>query len=248
MNEELSRLEKGVAGEELNTRMNEMLKKYLVEIIDLDPHFKFILTKLKTSYDQLCEKASTADKLQSTIAALTATITKLNEEAQSLYTKQSALEKLNEQLELHSAQLKKELEAAQGKLAQAKSKFTQIMELGMSDKIVEEFEDLFNETQRLRQSLAVVKIGLKKSQARERFLLKILKENKLFDKEIERGLEEVEVNIIEVGKSKVKIPLLNLSALEGSESDESESSGVNYSVKSDCGKYKKKLFKSEDNA
>jgi chromosome segregation ATPase len=228
MKEILGNIEKSIDNftkERLAGKLLEVIKIFLIEISDTEQHFKL--------NDELEEK----EKL---IESLKEEITILKKEASK---KQGIAESLNQLLKSSNENLKRKIEELRLRLAETKNKLAQIIEVGLSEKVAEELDDLFRENQDLRQVMSSLNIDLKKSRAREKILLSVVKEKGEMTKSLEDRLEKAQFGEIEIGKNKIKIPILDFSILQYSpSSDDSEESIPNHPFKSD-GNYKKYSLK-----
>jgi len=238
MKEILSNIEKNIdnfSKEKLAGKLLEILKTFLIEISDTEQHFKH--------NDELEEKEKLIESLKEEIITLKKFNTSLSESIKEANKKKGIVESLNQLLKSSNENLKKKTEELRLRLTEAKNKLAQIIEVGLSEKVAEELDELFKENQYLRQIMASFSIDLKKSRAREKILLSVVKEKGEMTKSLEERLKEVQVGEIEVGKNKVKIPILDLSVLQYSpSSDGSEESTLNQLFKSD-GNYKKHSLK-----
>ena len=225
----LQRNSEDTSEEKLLLKVNNIFKSFLTEIIDLNPHFKVILNKLKISLDQIDKRMN---NLETELENMKNANKILNNKIKESEKKHSELEALNKLLSSSNENLKSEIEDLEIRLSETKDKFTQIIETGLSEKVSEELEELFNENQCLKKLSSSLKLDLKKAQIKEKILINSMKAHKIFSKEIEVQLEDVQSGQIEIGRKGVKIPLMDLSILDYSiSSDESESNKVSLFTK-----------------
>eukprot|EP00826_Nyctotherus_ovalis_P052502 TRINITY_DN6662_c0_g1_i3.p1 TRINITY_DN6662_c0_g1~~TRINITY_DN6662_c0_g1_i3.p1 ORF type:complete len:317 (+),score=120.35 TRINITY_DN6662_c0_g1_i3:1230-2180(+) len=241
MKEILSNLEKSVdslSKERLAHKLLKSLKDFLAEIADAEP-----IAFSKSKHDELEEKQKLIETLKDEAAALKKSNATLNDELKDANKKQEIAESLNQLLKSSNDSLKKKVEELRVRLAETKNKLAQIIEVGLSEKVAEELDELFKENQYLRQVISSVNVDLKKFRARERILLSVVKEKGEWTAALETKLEEAQLGEVEVGRRKVKIPVLDLSMLQCSaSSDDSEETPHNHPFKSD-GNYKKSSIK-----
>lgn len=241
MKEVLSSLEKSVdslSKERLARKLLKTLKDFLADISDTEP-----AAFNKNMHDELEEKQKLIEALTNETTALQKSNAALNDELKDANKKQEIAESLNQLLKSSNDSLKRKVEELRVRLAETKNKLAQIIEVGLSEKVAEELDELFKENQYLRQVISSVNVDLRKFRARERILISVVREKGGWTEGLETRLEEAQLGEVEVGRNKVKVPVLDLSALHCClSSDDSEQSPPYLPFKSD-GNYKKSSIK-----
>jgi len=206
MKETLDKLEltnKLIPGLAFNQKKT-LLLNFFQEIIDLEPHFGYILNKIKCLYEESTSKLATIESEK-------ANLLKTNKQVNK---KIIELEQLNKSLKLENDKLKNELVNTQAKVFKAKTEMTELMKVNISQKLVEELEELYKENKYLLQLTSSLKSALRKSQMREHALVALVQDKKEQINDILNQIDKKFNVIIEVGKNKVKVPKLDLSTIQ----------------------------------
>lgn len=204
---------------ELRSKGKEIIDKFFIDITQLNPDLGYILNKVKANSDKLDKEMK---EIKNECSELKNANEKYKETVKELRRKISSAETANQQLKGSSELLKGENEELRGKFLDLKKKLAQIIEAGISDKISEEMEELFNENQYSRQLICTLKNNITRMQLREEFLLDLMKKHKVFSGEVEEQLRRIQPLSVEVGKNKVKVPTLDFSMVEASVSSEEQ--------------------------
>jgi len=243
MKENLIKIEKNkekIPNEQLAFKIKNLLKDYLNEIIQVLPHFSYVLQKV---YNLIIElEKNTNEKLQSELTSCKlknmGNIQKISELEKKCTTQEAinkALKQINEKLEKENVDLKL-------KLFDTRTKLTEAIESGITNKIASEIDLVYEENKKYKHLANNLKNELKKAQIRENALISLMqgtmnnselvKENEE-DREKNINTSQNEGNLIEVGKKKIKIPKLDFSNLErsfsSSSSEEQSKKQENYS-------------------
>ena len=230
MKEILDRFEKNEANlskEKYLGNLYKILNDFLTEIIELNPHFGFILNKLKVEFEAII---SNVNKLKAEIERIKNDNNELSKSITEVIGKLEVSEALNKLLKKNNNELKNEIDEVRSNLFETKNKLTEIIEDGLSKKVAEELEGMFKENQYFRQIIGSLKFDLNKSRIRENILITTMKGKNLFTNSVEARLEEAKLGEIEVGKNHIKIPKLNFSMLEYSDSDDDSYSYISNEV------------------
>lgn len=226
MAEVLSRMETNgkLSKEELGKQLRSTLKMFFAEIISLDPHFGVILGKIKAAYEELDERHVNVQQfyaeLQNLKAANADLVNEINEERK----KTEGIEHANKSLMVANESLRRELSDLRAKLFTAKNQLTEAIETKIPQDVLNEIEDLYNEAHYLRKVNASLYSKLKQAQTRENALVALAQDRKTADEILER-LDAKCNCMVEVGRRRVKVPVLDLSRVNCSvSSEESENS------------------------
>ena len=232
MRETLNKLEKNEANlsKEIYTKkIKEALKGFFNDIIKLEPEFAYILQRIKYMYEnsdiELLEKlAKEAKDTKAKNEELERSLAEVNKKTAALESANLAAKKANEKIE-------KEANEVRLKLFDARNKLAETLESGMAVKIAEEMEELQKENRRLVKLINALESDLRKAKSRENTLIALMQgkeeslQNNDYDKEEDdiRPLMERKANAtIEVGKNKVKIPILDFTMIQPSISNDCE--------------------------
>ena len=226
MEEVLRRIENNenkLSKEELSKQLKNTLKMFFTEIISLDPYFGLILSKIKTLNEELYEM--NIQKLTKELKETEAINADLVKEVTQEKKKVKDIEQLNKSLITANESLKKEIAELRTKLFTVKNQLTEAVETQLPHDVLNEIDDLYNEAQYMRKVNASLNFKLRQAQTRENALVALIQNDK---GEVDEILEKINKKcscIIEVGKHKVKIPMLDLSRVNyGVSCEDSESS------------------------
>lgn len=207
--------------EELNNKINETLREFLIEMIESNPNLGFILGRIKANYDKLDER----------IQLLKVENQSLNGSIERLNDKISMSEITIQHLKIANENYKRETNELHGKLLDSNKKLSQFIEARFNNKISEEVEEIFTENQYLKQVICCLRVELKKIKRKQDFLIEKVKNTKEFGEDFLRKVEEILPDYIMIGKNKIRIPILDLSMVERSiSSDDNDNSedGIAY--------------------
>eukprot|EP00826_Nyctotherus_ovalis_P057345 TRINITY_DN7835_c0_g5_i1.p1 TRINITY_DN7835_c0_g5~~TRINITY_DN7835_c0_g5_i1.p1 ORF type:complete len:271 (-),score=83.49 TRINITY_DN7835_c0_g5_i1:89-901(-) len=201
---------------ELCSKGKEIIDKFFIDITQLNPDLGYIFNKVKANTDKEIKA------IKNECSELKNANEKYKETVKELKRKISNAEIASQQLKSSSELLKGENEELRGKFLDLKKKLAQIIEAGISNKISEEMEELFNESQYSRQLICTLKNNITRMQLREEFLLDLMKKHKVFSEEVMEQLQGIQPLSVEVGKNRVKVPMLDFSMVGASVSSEEQ--------------------------
>ena len=214
--------------EELSKQIKSTLKMFFEEIINIDPYFGPILKRIKESYNEVDEKDQLIQKLKEELRELRNSNLELNSNIKEIKEKMEKLTENNKSLTKNNNDLKVEIADIRSKLFDAKNKLAEAAENILSKDMLEEIEDLYNENQYMRKLNGSLNTKVKKLQLREEGLILLIQNDNKTVKEILDILDNRYTGMVEIGKGKLKIPILDLSKVNYDiNSDESEEENDN---------------------
>eukprot|EP00826_Nyctotherus_ovalis_P049331 TRINITY_DN5951_c0_g1_i2.p1 TRINITY_DN5951_c0_g1~~TRINITY_DN5951_c0_g1_i2.p1 ORF type:complete len:218 (+),score=77.99 TRINITY_DN5951_c0_g1_i2:23-655(+) len=178
----------------------------------------------RQAYEELDERDANIQQLSGELKNLKAVNTDLANEINKERKKTEEIEQLNKSLMAANESLRKELLDLRAKLFTAKNQLSEAIETKIPQDVLNEIEDLYNEAHYLRKVNASLYSKLKQAQTRENALVALAQDRKTADEILEKLNAKCNCTV-EVGKRKVKIPVLDLSRVNCSvSSEESENS------------------------